>query len=459
MKQRLITLLATFTLMIGFVAVPVSSAYAAVTVDEAIDGATAKMLADGFISSDWEALAIARSNTPASKELRQDYYDSIVSSISHSSYFSATDYERTIIGLVSIGADPTNISEATQRNNLIDDLYHMDVANSGTNGIIYGILALQTKDYEVPADAVFSIQDLIDKLISLQKVSGGWALFGSASDIDITGMAMTALAKYKYMPEVAAALDRSVDYLSTVQLESGGFKGWSNENSNSLSQAIMGLTMTGNDPTGPRFTKNFNAIDALMTYRTDDGGFKWLLTDAGSNSMALDQAAYTLAQYKAFLNGGASIYDFVNNPVPQLIETPVDPDPEVTDPEVTDPETTDPEVTDPETTEPEVTNPDPGVTEPETTNPEKEKTPDPTPTEKPTVVEPVAVKEADKPANLIKAPISNTAENTKSDETNNFPKTGESSEFGIFTALLGTSIVLIGLIVWYENKKKQTAKA
>ena len=69
MKQRLITLLATFTLMIGFVAVPVSSAYAAVTVDEAIDGATAKMLADGFISSDWEALAIARSNTPASKEL------------------------------------------------------------------------------------------------------------------------------------------------------------------------------------------------------------------------------------------------------------------------------------------------------------------------------------------------------------------------------------------------------
>lgn len=454
MKYRLITLLATFTLMIGFVAVPVSSAYAAVTVDEAIDGATAKMLADGFISSDWEALAIARSNTPANKELRQNYYNQIVNYLNTEARLSATDYERTIIGVLSVGGDPTNILEATEHKNLIEDLYRFNVINGGTNAVIYGILALQTKDYEVPADAVFSIQDLINKLISVQKVDGGWALFGSASDIDITGMAMTALAKYKDMPEVAAALDRSVDYLSTVQLESGGFKGWSNENSNSLSQAIMGLTMTGNDPTGPRFTKNFNAIDALMTYRTDDGGFKWLLTDAGSNSMALDQAAYTLAQYKAFLNGGASIYDFVNNPVPQLIETPVDPDPEVTDPE-----TTDPEVTDPETTEPEVTNPDPGVTEPETTNPEKEKTPDPAPTEKPTVVDPVAVKEADKPANLIKAPISNTAENTKSDETNYFPKTGESSEFGIFTALLGTSIVLIGLIIWYENKKKQTAKA
>lgn len=459
MKHRLITLLATFTLMIGFVAVPVSSAYAAVTVDEAIDGATAKMLADGFISSDWEALAIARSNTPASKELRQNYYNQIVNYLNTEARLSATDYERTIIGVLSVGGDPTNILEATEHKNLIEDLYRFNVINGGTNAVIYGILALQTKDYEVPADAVFSIQDLINKLISVQKVDGGWALFGSASDIDITGMAMTALAKYKDMPEVAAALDRSVDYLSTVQLESGGFKGWSNENSNSLSQAIMGLTMTGNDPTGPRFTKNFNAIDALMTYRTDDGGFKWLLTDAGSNSMALDQAAYTLAQYKAFLNGGASIYDFVNNPVPQLIETPVDPDPEVTDPETTDPEVTDPEVTDPETTEPEVTNPDPGVTEPETTNPEKEKTPDPAPTEKPTVVDPVAVKEADKPANLIKAPISNTAENTKSDETNYFPKTGESSEFGIFTALLGTSIVLIGLIIWYENKKKQTAKA
>ncbi|WP_257963745.1 prenyltransferase/squalene oxidase repeat-containing protein [Carnobacterium maltaromaticum] len=450
MKQKLITLLATFTLMIGFVSVPVSSAYAAaVTLDEAIDGATAKMLADSKITSDWEAFAVARSNTPASKELRLDYYNQIVNYLNTETRLSATDYERTIIGVLSVGGDPTNIPEATEHKNLIEDLYRFNVINGGTNAVIYGILALQTKEYDVPEDAVFSIQDLINKLVSVQKADGGWALFGSASDIDITGMAMTALAKYKDMPEVAAALDRSVDYLSAVQLESGGFKGWSNENSNSLSQAIMGITMTGNDPTGTRFTKNFNAIDALMTYRTDDGGFKWLLTDAGSNAMALDQAAYALAQYKAFLTGGASIYDFVNNPVPQLVEIPVDPDPEVTDPEVTDPETT----------EPEVTNPDPGVTEPETTNPEKEKTPDPTPTEKPTVVEPVAVKEADKPANLIKAPISNTGKNTKSDETNYFPKTGESSEFGIFTALLGTSIVLIGLIVWYENKKKQTAKA
>ncbi|MGX7419944.1 prenyltransferase/squalene oxidase repeat-containing protein [Carnobacterium gallinarum] len=450
MKQKLMTIFATITLMVNLVAAPVSAAYAA-TLDEAIDGATAKMLSDGAISSDWEALAVARSNTPASKELRQDYYNQIVTYLNTTDRLSATDYERTIIGVVSVGGDPTNIPEANEHKNLVEELYRMNVINNGTNAIIYGLLALQTKEYDVPADAVFSIEELVVKLVSLQKSDGGWALFGSASDIDITGMAMSALAKYQDLPGVMDAIDDSINYLSTVQLDSGGFKGWSNENSNSIAQAIMGITMTENDPTDPRFTKSHNAIEALMTYRVDDGGFKWLLTDTGSNGMALEQASYALAQYKMYDQGAEfiSIYDFVNNPVPQLVDVPIVPDP---DPDPNPNPNPDP-MPDPDPIPDPKPDPTPTPDPKPIPNPDPDPNPNPVISEKPVITEPTVVKETNKSdsdngnqTNYPKVAVS---------ESKVFPKTGETNEFGTAITLIGFSAVLVGLFPWYGMKKKK----
>ncbi|ATF26268.1 LPXTG cell wall anchor domain-containing protein [Brochothrix thermosphacta] len=492
-KQKILIILATLSLVIGFFAVP-AGVFAAVTVGEAIDGGASKILSTGKLADDWQSLGVARSNTPASKEMRQARYNDIVAYLNQSDRLSATDYERTIIGVVSIGGDPTHIPEATTHKNLVEELYQSNAMNSGVNAIIYGLLALQTKEYEVPENANFSIQEMVDKLLSLQKADGGWALGGAVGDVDMTGMAITALAKYKDMPGVSTALDRSVAWLSSVQLKSGGFKGWSNENSNSLSQALMAITLTGNDPKGALFTKDSDMITALMTYRTADGGFKWLPTDTQSNGMALDQALYALTQYKFYLNGSGSIYDFVNNPVPQLIETPVEPDPSTEEPSSSaepgtddsdssdsnssdsnssdsnssDSNSSDSNSSDSNSSDSNVSSEDPSTTtsisdgSDENTEETISDSEGSSNVEKNTTDSSGAgiigdtdssttapSKEADEEA------VQNTSNNANSDNAKSLPSTGEANDYMFLSVLLGASMLLVGVFFLAKNKRKQ----
>ncbi|WP_413491154.1 prenyltransferase/squalene oxidase repeat-containing protein [Brochothrix thermosphacta] len=462
-KQKILIILATLSLVIGFFAVP-AGVFAAVTVDEAIDSGTSKILSTGKLADDWQSLGVARSNTPASKEVRQARYNDIVAYLNQSDRLSATDFERTIIGVVSIGGDPTHIPEATTHKNLVEELYQSNAMNSGVNAIIYGLLALQTKEYAVPENANFSIQEMVDKLLSLQKADGGWALGGAVGDVDMTGMAITALAKYKDMPGVSTALDRSVAWLSSVQLKSGGFKGWSNENSNSLSQALMAITLTGNDPKGALFTKDSDMITALMTYRTADGGFKWLPTDTQSNGMALEQALYALTQYKFYLNGSGSIYDFVNNPVPQLIETPVEPDPSTEEPS----SSAEPGTEDSNSSDSNVSSEDSSTTtsisdgSDENTEETISDSEGSSNVEKNTTDSSEAgiigdtdssttapSKEADEEA------VQNTSNNANSDNAKSLPSTGEANDYMFLSVLLGASMLLVGVFFLAKNKRKQ----
>ncbi|HCZ38805.1 LPXTG cell wall anchor domain-containing protein [Brochothrix thermosphacta] len=467
-KQKILIILATLSLVIGFFAVP-AGVFAAVTVDEAIDGGTSKILSTGKLADDWQSLGVARSNTPASKEVRQARYNDIVAYLNQSDRLSATDFERTIIGVVSIGGDPTHIPEATTHKNLVEELYQSNAMNSGVNAIIYGLLALQTKEYAVPENANFSIQEMVDKLLSLQKADGGWALGGAVGDVDMTGMAITALAKYKDMPGVSTALDRSVAWLSSVQLKSGGFKGWSNENSNSLSQALMAITLTGNDPKGALFTKDSDMITALMTYRTADGGFKWLPTDTQSNGMALEQALYALTQYKFYLNGSGSIYDFVNNPVPQLIETPVEPDPSTEEPSSSaEPGTEDSDSSDSNSSDSNVSSEDSSTTtsisdgSDENTEETISDSEGSSNVEKNTTDSSEAgiigdtdssttapSKEAEEEA------VQNTSNNANSDNAKSLPSTGEANDYMFLSVLLGASMLLVGVFFLAKNKRKQ----
>lgn len=472
-KQKILIILATLSLVIGFFAVP-AGVFAAVTVDEAIDSGTSKILSTGKLADDWQSLGVARSNTPASKEMRQARYNDIVAYLNQSDRLSATDFERTIIGVVSIGGDPTHIPEATTHKNLVEELYQSNAMNSGVNAIIYGLLALQTKEYAVPENANFSIQEMVDKLLSLQKADGGWALGGAVGDVDMTGMAITALAKYKDMPGVSTALDRSVAWLSSVQLKSGGFKGWSNENSNSLSQALMAITLTGNDPKGALFTKDSDMITALMTYRTADGGFKWLPTDTQSNGMALEQALYALTQYKFYLNGSGSIYDFVNNPVPQLIETPVEPDPSTEEPSSSaepgtdDSDSSDSDSSDSDSSDSNVSSEDSSTTtsisdgSDENTEETISDSEGSSNVEKNTTDSSGAgiigdtdssttapSKEADEEA------VQNTSNNANSDNAKSLPSTGEANDYMFLSVLLGASMLLVGVFFLAKNKRKQ----
>lgn len=140
------------------------------------------------------------------------------------------------------------------------------------------------------SDIEDSREDMVSALLSNQQADGGFSLAGnSQSDVDITGMALTALAPYynseakydvekdsnKSQMKVSEAINHALEFLSKEQSKTGGFSNGGVENPESITQVLIGLTFLGIDPlSDERFIKEGNnLLDALMTFKMDDGGF------------------------------------------------------------------------------------------------------------------------------------------------------------------------------------------
>ncbi|WP_439741341.1 DUF4430 domain-containing protein [Bacillus pseudomycoides] len=282
--------------------------------DQAIAKTSKKMMEDG-IDSDWVAIALARSGNNIPVETKISYLQSLTQKVEKRvERFSATDIARTVLAVSAVNGNPTNVAG----NNLVQKLYQSEKLNSVT-GYTFALLALDTKKYEVPAGAKWNRAALVKEILNAQHTDGGWTYNvesskEEASNIDVTGMVLSALAPYQKQPEVKQAVKKAVKYLSNKQLNTGGFEADGQENSNSVAQAIIGLTITGIDPTSEAFTKNnVNAVQNLISYQLANGEFKWLPSDEEGSSMATEQALLALVQYKAFVNGKGSIYDWTNS--------------------------------------------------------------------------------------------------------------------------------------------------
>jgi len=264
-------------------------------------------------SMDWVSVGVNR----AGKSLPSSYLESTENYIVMNKGIlpNITDYERITLGVTAAGGDPTNIGGY----NLIEKIYNGDIEGQGNNGVAFGLIAVDSKKYDIPADAKWNRDRMIQYLLNNECTNGGWQLGGKGTDPDpdMSGMVMTALAPYnnKDYPQVQAAIARAVDALSQIQRPEGGFASWGTVNSESCSQVIMGLCTNGVDPTGPEFTKNKNLVEALLSFKTADGGIAH--TEVGgslaTNGMASEQALYALDQYIFFVEGKGSIYDWTHD--------------------------------------------------------------------------------------------------------------------------------------------------
>ncbi|MCR8859885.1 cell wall anchor protein [Bacillus pseudomycoides] len=297
--------------------------------DQAIAKTSKKMMEDG-IDSDWVAIALARSGNNIPVETKISYLQSLTQKVEKRvERFSATDIARTVLAVSAVNGNPTNVAGK----NLVQKLYQSEKLNSVT-GYTFALLALDTKKYEVPAGAKWNRAALVKEILNGQHTDGGWTYNvesskKEASNIDVTGMVLSALAPYQKQPEVKQAVKKAVQYLSNKQLNTGGFEADGQENSNSVAQAIIGLAITGIDPTSEAFTKNnVNAVQNLISYQLANGEFKWLPSDEEGSSMATEQALLALVQYKAFVNGKGSIYDWTNSSTEDdinLVDEPKEP--------------------------------------------------------------------------------------------------------------------------------------
>lgn len=213
-----------------------------------------------------------------------------------------TDFERTAIGVVSAGGDPSNVAGV----DLLDKIVRWGSMGQGINAAVFGLIALDAANAPDPVeDGLHTRKGFIDYILQ-NKAGDGWAFSGANADPDMTAMALYALAPYRQRPEVKAAGEKAIQWLSSVQAEDGRFGSWGAYNAESCAQVIMGITAWGIDPQGAEFTKTAgNAVTGLLSFQLSDGVF--MHTTMRDTGMATDQSLEALAALKQYYVDGAGI--------------------------------------------------------------------------------------------------------------------------------------------------------
>ena len=268
----------------------------------------------GSIGGEWMALGLARSG----RTVPEGYYDAVVKYVKDNidsngrlDKNKATENARIILALTAIGKDVTNVDG----HDLLAGLNEMSyLSKQGINGAIFTLIALDSHSYTPAGDVTRDklVQVILDAQISSD---GGWSLDGKNADVDMTAMAIQALAAYyKSNSSAKKAVDKGLSWLSSVQQNDGGFTSWGAANSESCAQVIVALTALGIDPAkDSRFIKNgVSVLDALCSFAVNGGGFKHLATETSANGMATEQGFYALVAYYRLLNGQTSLYDMAD---------------------------------------------------------------------------------------------------------------------------------------------------
>jgi hypothetical protein len=276
-----------------------------------------KQVTDPSFGNAWLMLGMLRSDQTVPDSYKKIYYNNLISYCTSSSWKLTTtrytDYSKMILALTSLGYDASNLSG----HNLFEGLSDMkNIQKQGINGVIWALLALDSNYvYEIPQNSSASEQASKEKLVTVilkAKLSkGGWALTGSSADVDVTAMAVQALAPYYGLnTEATNAIDEALDILSDAQLKNGGFASSGTENAESTAQVIVALSALNIDcQQDTRFIKNGSTpLDALYRFRVSQKGFMHL-TNTSINGMATEQGLYALVAYQRMENCKSSLYD------------------------------------------------------------------------------------------------------------------------------------------------------
>lgn len=260
----------------------------------------------GIGSSDWLAIGISRFGFEEDYEAYLTALSQRVKALSDTD--NATEWQRCAITASAMGGDPADLEGIDL---VKGGVYGRDENNSvgkqGLNGWIFAILTLDTMGYKTPEGAEFDRERILDEIVSSQNTDGGFSLSKGESDIDITAMALQAIAPYYNdfsRDDVRKNVDKAVEYLSGKQDSSGTFG-----NAEADSQVVIALCSLGIDPEADsRFVKNTDLLTALLSYQNSDGGFSHE-KGGDSDELATGQALCALAAQKRFELTMRRIYD------------------------------------------------------------------------------------------------------------------------------------------------------
>ncbi|WP_025701086.1 DUF4430 domain-containing protein, partial [Paenibacillus forsythiae] len=135
-----------------------------------ISAAAKWILASGELG-DWQAFGLARSG----HALPAGYLAGVLKEVADSKgeFRKVTDYERLALSISTAGGDPRNAAGY----DLIAKIYNNEnLTKQGSNGPIFALLALDSGNYSVPANAAWTKAKLVRWLLDIQSKDGGFPL-------------------------------------------------------------------------------------------------------------------------------------------------------------------------------------------------------------------------------------------------------------------------------------------
>lgn len=279
-----------------------------------------------YLFGEWAVLGQARAGVELSDAYIQAYYDKVVAYVrknmgadgvlrdpeSHNP--AITDNERIALALTAIGKDPANVGGKNLLAALQDkDIMKVtDTSNTDINGLVMGLLALNSRNYT--SDTSW----LVQAVLAQQNEDGSWSASAdtkSVGDVDMTAMALQALAPYYKdggNETVNTAVEKALNWLSG-KYQSGY------DSSESCAQVVIALSALNLDAnTDARFTKTvegktLSVLGNLLQYRVaKNGGFKHQFADKAVNEMATEQALCAMAAYARFTEKANALYDMTD---------------------------------------------------------------------------------------------------------------------------------------------------
>lgn len=291
-----------------------SSGYTVADLQRVIDGVLAYKQKQGGVSS-VQKLIDEKLSGNAGKNNTTDWL--IIALCRYRNHYDYSNYLKALDSYTSGAGDIKAVdqqrmaliySAAKGDSDFINAVLKDSIGQLGIMSYIYGLILLDSGDYTCEG---LTRDDIKNKIISMRLSDGGWALSGSVSDIDITAMALQALAPYKKETKTASAIDRALTLLSGKQQDTGDYKSWGNRCCESTAQVITALSALDiNCQKDKRFIKkNKTLIDGLMQYRLSDGSFSHLIGGKSDNTASV-QAMYSLIAVWRQKKEMASFYSF-----------------------------------------------------------------------------------------------------------------------------------------------------
>ncbi len=253
----------------------------------------------GSIGGEWTVLGLARSGEEVDDAYFRAYFDALFATLNEKEGVlhqrKYTEYARAVLALSALGRNPARFSGYDLVAPLLDT---SAVEKQGINGVVWARLALNSCDESwLKEDATAVKETYKDYILDRQLMDGGWTLSaqGTASEVDITAMALTALAPY----DEKTAKSKGIRLLAKLPADSA----------ESLSWVVVAMTENNIALNDSRFDfAEKTPLDRLLDYRTEDGFSHELGGD--TNAMATEQGFYALVAAQRAMEKQPSLFDF-----------------------------------------------------------------------------------------------------------------------------------------------------